>query len=214
LAKSPRQFGRKIGEVGNSLGDVKFADINEDGVINEKDLTYIGSPHPDFTFGVTNTFSFKGVDLSVFIQGSKGASIFNFIRRSTEGMDRLYTNQLATVLNRWTPEKPNLPGDMPRLVPGSDNPNLSISSRFLEDGSYLRVQNVSLGYNLPNSIINRVKIARLRVYATVQNLKTFTNYSGFDPEIGAYNQRALLMNIDNGRYPMPRTYTFGLNLEF
>jgi TonB-linked SusC/RagA family outer membrane protein len=214
LAKSPRQFGRRIGEVGNSLGDVKFADINEDGLVDEKDLTYIGSPHPDFTFGVTNTFSYKGVDLSIFVQGSKGASIFNFIRRSTEGMDKLYTNQLKTVLNRWTDENPNASGNVPRLVPGSDNPNLAISSRFLEDGSYLRIQNVSLGYNLPTPLINKVRLTRLRVYATIQNLMTFTNYSGFDPEIGAYNQRALLMNIDNGRYPMPRTYTVGVNLEF
>ncbi len=214
LAKSPRQFGRKIGEVGNSLGDVKFVDVNNDGVIDEKDLTYIGSPHPDYTFGLTNSFSYAGVDLSVFIQGSQGSKIFNFIRKSTEGMDKLYTNQSATVLNRWTPENPNAPGNTPRLVPGSDNPNLSISDRFLEDGSYVRIQNVSIGYNLPTALLNRVKIARLRVYATVQNLATFTNYSGYDPEIGAYNQRALLMNIDNGRYPQPRTYTFGLNLEF
>jgi TonB-dependent starch-binding outer membrane protein SusC len=99
-------------------------------------------------------------------------------------------------------------------LPGSDNPNLSISDRFLEDGSYLRVQNVSIGYTLPTNLLTRVSVARLRVYATVQNLKTFTNYSGFDPEIGAYNQKALLMNIDNGRYPQPRTFTFGLNLEF
>ncbi len=213
LAKSPRQFGRKIGEVGNSLGDIKFADINGDGVVDEKDLTFIGSPHPDFTFGLTNTFSFMGVDLSVFIQGSKGSKIFNYIRRSTEGMDKLYTNQLRTVLDRWTPENPTN-GNMPRLVPGSDNPNLSISDRFLEDGSYVRIQNVSLGYNLPTALISRLKLTRLRVYATVQNLKTYTNYSGFDPEIGAYNQRALLMNIDNGRYPQPRTFTFGVNLEF
>jgi TonB-linked SusC/RagA family outer membrane protein len=215
LAKSPRQFGRKIGEVGNSLGDVKFADINNDGVIDTKDLTFIGSPHPDFTFGVTNTFSFMGIDASVFVQGVKGASIFNFVRRNTAGMDKLYTNQISSVLDRWTPENNTTnTSNVPRLVSGSDNPNLAISSRFIEDASYLRVQNVSLGYNLPTSLLTRFNIARLRLYATVQNLKTYTNYSGYDPEIGAFNQKALLMNIDNGRYPMPRTYTFGLNLEF
>jgi TonB-linked SusC/RagA family outer membrane protein len=213
LARSPRQFGHKVGEIGNSLGDVKFQDVNGDNKIDEKDLTFIGSPHPDFTFGLTNTFSFMGIDLSVFLQGSHGATIFNFVRRNTEGMDKLYTNQLATVLNRWKPDNANN-GNVPRLVSGSDNPNLTISDRFLEDASYLRVQNVSLGYNLPTDWMKRFSIARLRVYATVQNFKTFTNYSGYDPEIGAYNQRALLMNIDNGRYPMPRTYTFGLNLEF
>jgi TonB-linked SusC/RagA family outer membrane protein len=214
LAKSPRQFGGKIGEKGNALGDVKFEDVNGDNKVDEKDLTYIGSPHPDFTFGVTNTFSYKNFDLSVFIQGSQGGDIFNFVRRNTEGMDKLYTNQLRTVLNRWTPENNDKGYDMPRLVPGNDNPNLSISSRFLEDGSYVRIQNISFGYTLPTSALSRFSISRLRVYATIQNLKTFTNYSGYDPEIGAYNQRALLMNIDNGRYPQPRTFTFGLNLEF
>jgi TonB-linked SusC/RagA family outer membrane protein len=214
LAKSPRQFGGKIGEKGNALGDIKFADINGDNLVDEKDLTYIGSPHPDFTFGLTNTFSYKNFDLSIFVQGSQGGDIFNFVRRNTEGMDKLYTNQLKTVLNRWTPENNNQGYDIPRLVPGNDNPNLSISSRFLEDGSYVRIQNVSFGYTLPANALSRFTVSRLRVYATIQNLKTFTNYSGFDPEIGAYNQRALLMNIDNGRYPQPRTFTFGLNLEF
>jgi TonB-linked SusC/RagA family outer membrane protein len=214
LAKSPRQFSGKIGEKGNALGDIKFEDVNNDGKVDEKDLTYIGSPHPDFTFGVTNTFSYKNFDLSVFIQGSQGINIFNYVRRNTEGMDKLYTNQLKTVLDRWSPENPNSESNMPRLVPGSDNPNLSISSRFLEDGSYVRIQNLSIGYTLPTSALSRFTVSRLRIYATIQNLKTFTNYSGYDPEIGAYNQKALLMNIDNGRYPQPRTYTFGLNLEF
>ena len=214
LAKSPRQFGGKIGDAGNSLGDIKFADINGDGVVDDKDLTFIGSPHPDWTFGVTNTFSFMGVDLSIFLQGTQGDKIFNFVRRNTEGMDKLYTNQLRVVQNRYVSEKQPGNGIVPRLVAGSDNPNLFISDRFLEDGSYLRIQNVSLGYNLPESLIKHIKLTRFRVYATVQNLWTFTKYSGYDPEIGAYNQRALLMNIDNGRYPMPRTFTFGVNLEF
>ncbi len=212
LESSPRQFGRKLGEVGNTLGDVKYEDVNKDGVIDTKDLTFIGSPHPDFTFGLTNTFSYKGLDLSVFVQGSKGAKIMNYVRRSTEGMDKLYTNQLRSVLDRWSPENPN--GALPRLVSGSDNPNLVISDRFLEDGSYLRIQNITLGYNLPTALLQRFMISRLRFYATVQNFRTFTKYSGYDPEIGAFNQKALLMNIDNGRYPMPRTYTFGVNLEF
>ncbi|NJN34907.1 MAG: TonB-dependent receptor [Saprospiraceae bacterium] len=150
--------------------------------------------------------------MSIFLQGVQGANIMNFVRRNTEGMDKLNTNQLSTVLDRWTPENPN--SNVPRLVSGSDNPNLAISERFVEDASYLRVQNVSLGYNLPPSLLNKIKVSRLRIYATIQNLITITNYSGYDPEIGSFNQQALLMNIDNGRYPMPRTYTFGLNLEF
>ncbi len=214
LAKSPRQFGKRIGEVGNSLGDIKFADINGDKVVDEKDLTYIGSPHPDFTFGITNNFSYKGIDLSIFVQGSKGAKIFNFVRRNTEGMDKLYTNQLRRVQNRFISEQQPGDGLVPRLVAGSDNPNLFISDRFMEDGSYIRIQNVSLGYNLPEKLIKHARLTRFRIYATIQNLYTFTKYLGYDPEIGAYNQKALLMNIDNGRYPMPRTYTFGVNLEF
>jgi TonB-linked SusC/RagA family outer membrane protein len=212
LEQSPRQFGKKLGEVGNALGDMKYADINGDKKVDEKDLTFIGSPHPDFTFGMTNNFSYAGFDLSIFIQGSKGAKILNYVRRSTEGMDKLYTNQIRTVLDRWSPENPN--GSLPRLQSGSDNPNLVASDRFIEDASYLRIQNVTLSYNLPSSLLAKMKMGKCRIYSTVQNLKTFTNYSGYDPEIGSFNQRALLMNIDNGRYPMPRTVTFGLNLEF
>jgi hypothetical protein len=180
--------------------------------VDQADQTFIGSPHPAFTFGLTNSFSYKSFDLSIFLQGSYGNKIMNFLRKRTQGLDRLANNQLASSFDYWTPDNPN--ASLPRLVSGDDNPNLFISDRFIEDGSYLRIQNLSLGYVLPSAISNRLKMTRLRVYGSVQNLHTFTRYSGFDPEIGAFNQDALLMNVDNGRYPTPRTYTVGLNVEF
>jgi TonB-linked SusC/RagA family outer membrane protein len=212
LKAAPRQFGGNIGDQGNSLGDIQYEDVNADGKINDDDRTFIGTPHPDFVGGMTNNFSYKGFDLSLFVSGTLGGKIFNYTRRLTEGMDRLYVNQLETVLDRWSATNPN--GSLPRVAGGVSNPNLAISSRYLEDASYLRIQNVTFGYTLPTAWLSKVKVARFRVYASVQNLYTFTKYSGYDPEVGSFNQKALLMNIDNGRYPSPRTVTFGVSVEF
>nr|MCU0449565.1 TonB-dependent receptor [Bernardetiaceae bacterium] len=140
-------------------------------------------------------------------------SIFNFTRRYTEGLNGVFNNQLRRVAtDRWSAANPE--GTLPRMVLGDPNGNTRVSDRFIEDGSFLRVQNLSLGYNLPAPLAQRLRLSRLRVYAMVQNLKTFTRYSGFDPELGAYNQDALLMSVDNGHYPNPRSYTMGINVEF
>lgn len=193
------------------LGDIRFKDLNGDGVVNDKDVTVIGNPNPDFTYGFTNTFSWKGVDLSVFIYGSQGGDIFNYSRRQTEALSSAYNNQLTTVLNRYSASNPN--GDLPRYNQWHNN-NSRISDRYIEDASYLRIQNVALGYNLPKSLISRVKVTNARFYVSVQNLYTFTNYSGYDPELGALNNNVRFMNIDNGHYPVPRTFTIGTNIEF
>jgi TonB-dependent starch-binding outer membrane protein SusC len=202
---------------GTWTGDIRFKNLNDTPVngkqvIDGQDREYIGSPHPDFTYGFTNAFTIGNFDLSVFVQGSQGAEIFNFTRRYTEGMNSLSQNQLMTVNNRWTSENPG--STMPRLSLGDPNLNNRVSDRFIEDGSYLRLQNVSFGYALPAALLQRIKMQRLRVYGSIQNLYTFTKYTGFDPELGSYNQDALLMNVDNGHYPNPRTYTLGLNVEF
>ena len=135
----------------------------------------------------------------------------NFLKTRTLGLDRLYNNMLTSAADYWTPD--NVNASQPRPVAG-DNPNLFVSDRFVEDGSYLRIQNLSLGYTLPNFLVSKIKLNKFRIFGSIQNLKTFTKYSGYDPEIGAFNQNALLMNIDNGRYPSARTYTVGLNVEF
>lgn len=178
--------------------------------INAADQTIIGNPNPKFTFGFTNSFRYKNFDLSIFLAGVYGSSIFNYSRIQTEAMYSIYQNQLSSVLDRYT--ETNINGSLPRYNQWNNN-NLYISDRFIEDGSYLRIQNVSLGYNLPKRWLDNVKISNLRLYFTVQNLHTFTNYSGYDPELGSFNGSVLNMNIDYGHYPNPRTYTFGLNLD-
>lgn len=212
LASSLPQFGLQINPNGTWLGDVRFRDINGDGRIDDKDLTFIGSPHPKFTYGLTNSFTFlNGFDASVFIQGSYGAKIFNYLRRSLEGLENVFYNQLATVNDRYSATNQN--GTLPRFTNNNKNNN-AVSDRWVEDGSYLRIQNVAIGYNLPKDLTRRAHIGSMRVYVSLQNLYTFTNYSGYDPEIGSFNKGITLMNVDNGHYPNPRTFTIGANLEF
>ncbi|GHA78494.1 SusC/RagA family TonB-linked outer membrane protein [Pontibacter akesuensis] len=204
------------------VGDVKFKDINKDGVIDSRDQTTIGDPNPDFTFGFNNSLTYGPFDLTVFLSGSYGADVFNFQRARIESMTSMYDNQAATIVNRARPAvndqgEPYLlnPGtDIPRFAQLNVNANDRMSDRWIEDGSFIRLQNVSLAYTLPQTLTRRVKIERLRLYVNGQNLHTFTKYSGYDPEIGAFEQDALRQNIDMGRYPMPRTVTFGVNAEF
>lgn len=204
-------WGLDVKPDGQWLGDVRYKDLNKDGVIDEKDVKTIGNPNPKFTLGWTNNFSYKGFDLSVFLYASYGGDIFNYSRLQTEGMRSQYNNQLKTVEDRYTPENTNT--NMPRYNQWHDN-NIRISDRFIEDGSYLRIQNVTVGYTLPSDLISKIKVSSFRVFVSAQNLKTFTKYSGYDPELGSINNRATFMNIDNGRYPVPKTLTIGANIQF
>ncbi|WP_188620687.1 SusC/RagA family TonB-linked outer membrane protein [Flavobacterium suaedae] len=214
LNNAPAQFGNSVGTGAGQtyLGDVKYRDVNEDGVIDANDRTFIGNPHPDFTFGFTNNFKYKNFDLSVFVQGSYGNDILNLTKRSGTANAQLYQNAFTEALNYWTPENTNT--DVPRPVNSTSANNIQISTRYVEDGSYVRIQNVTLGYSLPQDIVSKLKMSRVRIYGSAQNLFTFTNYSGYDPEIGSFNQNQLLTGIDNGRYPTPRTYSVGVNVEF
>lgn len=213
LRNAPVQFGRAVANnsAGTWLGDIQYKDLNHDGKIDEADQTKLGSGNPKFTYGITNSFSYKMFDLSFFLNGSYGAKIFNVLNYSISGLSGLYQNQLASAANFWTPQNPNSNIPTPR---GGDNPNLKNSDRFIESGSFLRVQNVSLAYNLPLSWIRHIKLNRLKVYVSGQNLYVFTPYKGLDPEIGSINQDAFLNGVDIGRYPSPRTITFGVNAEF
>jgi len=214
LNNAPLQFGQPVGTAAGEtyLGDVKYKDINGDGVVDTSDKTLIGSPHPDFTFGFTNNFKYKNFDLSLFLQGSYGNDVMNLTRRAGTKNASLYENQLAEAMNYWTPTNTNT--DIPRPISDLGNTNLLISSRYLEDGSYLRIQNLTLGYSIPQDVLEKFKMSRLRIYGSAQNLYTFTKYSGYDPEIGSFNQSPLLSGIDNGRYPSPRTFSIGVNVEF
>jgi len=214
LDNAPIQFGQSVGPGAGQtyLGDVKYKDVNNDGVIDANDKTFIGNPHPDFTFGFTNNFNYKNFDLSIFVQGSVGNDIMNLTYRNGTSNSGLYQNAFVEAGNYWTPDNTNT--DIPRPIGTTSSPNTQISSRYVEDGSYARIQNMTLGYTLPSEIVSKIKLSRVRLYGSVQNLYTFTKYSGYDPEIGSFNQNQLLTGIDNGRYPTPRTWSVGVNVEF
>ena len=198
--------------VGNGvyLGDILYAGADGKGGPNQQ--YNLGSPNPDFTYSIGNNFSYKDFDLSIFFVGSQGGKILNAVHFQTEGEYGLYMNQLASVGNFWTPANPNSSIPTPRASFG--NNNLVMSDRFLESASYLRLQNVRLGYSLPSNIARSIKMSHLKAYISGQNLLVFTKYSGLDPEVGSMNQNPILQNVDYGRYPTPRLITFGLNAEF
>lgn len=211
LANAPIPFtgGKPAKSV---LGDIEYVDQNKDGLIDEKDLTFIGSPHPTFTFGFNNTFKYKSFDAAIFIQGSQGNKVMNLTRRAATKNQRLYENQLAEAADFWTPD--NVNAQYPRPDGADGHPNIEISDRYVEDGSYLRLQNITFGFSLPSDVISKIHLTKLRFYGGIQNLYTFTKYTGYDPEVGSYNQDALLAGIDSGRYPTNKSFTFGLNVEF
>lgn len=210
LNKGPNQ-GLPVNPTGTWLGDIRYKDLNGDGIIDSRDITFIGNPNPDFTFGLTNTFTYKAIDLSIFLQGSYGNQILNYTRRTTEALNNVYWNQLTTVKDRYTAENTN--GNVHRYNQWHQN-NMRVSDRMIEDGSYLRIQNISIGYNLPVKWISRAKLTAFRIYASGQNIHTFTKYTGFDPELGSFNSNVLITNVDLGNYPNPRTFTIGANISF
>jgi len=215
LNNSLPQFGYSVDQDHTWLGDIRFKDVSgpngkPDGIIDANDITFIGSPLPKFTYGITNSFTYKGFDLSVFLQGSYGAKIFNFLRWQLEKMDNPYYNQLRSVMDRYTDN--NTDGKLPRFTYTNVN-NVYMSDRYVENGSYMRIQNLTIGYRLPAGLLGKAKMNNARVYLSIQNLHTFTKYSGYDPEIGAFDNNIRLMNVDAGHYPVPRTITIGANIE-
>lgn len=185
-------------------GDIKFRDLNNDGIINDDDRTYIGDPNPDFTFSLNNSISYKNFELSFYFQGVYGNDIFNANRLYTENMS-VTTNQSAAVMTRWT--GPGTSNEMPRAVFGDPNNNNRQSTRYIEDGSYLRLKNINLAYRLPlNNEANKI-FDSVTIYASCQNVFTITDYSGFDPEVGP-------TGIDMNVYPVSRTFTLGTTIRF
>lgn len=187
-----------------SAGDIRFKDLNNDGVINDLDRAFTGNPNPTLIFALNNSFTFKGFDLSLFLQGVSGNKILNANRIYSEAMS-VAQNQTVEILNRWTGEgTSNL---MPRAVFNDPNKNTRPSDRYIENGSYLRIKNLTLGYTLPSKLTEKAHMASLRVYASGLNMYTFTKYTGFDPEVGT-------SGIDNNVYPVTATYSIGVNLGF
>ena len=219
-------------------GDLKFKDVNGDNKIDENDKTNIGSPLPKFTFGWTNTFNYMNFDLSIFINGSYGNKVMNYTSIPLTSMSSTWNNQInekiadRAQLAAIDPNKVYTDGEMwynditnvyvtnpdtetPRVAIGNTY-NQNISSRYIEDGSYIRLKNVSLGYTFPKKITSKLYLENLRLYCNLQNVLTITGYDGYDPEIGASttDQNGYVFGLDNGRYPSPFTCTFGINLSF
>lgn len=187
-------------------GELMYRDINKDGIVSSSDRTYIGDPNPDFTFGFTNTLNYKNFSLNILLQGSYGNDIFNASRIETEGMYDA-KNQSTKVLNRW-----RIPGqitDVPKA--GFD---MKTSSYYVEDGSFLRIKDISLSYNVKGRLLDKWGISRFQPYVTATNLVTWTNYSGMDPEVNQWGNSGAIQGIDWGTYPHTRSFVFGLNVEF
>lgn len=191
-------------------GDVRYKDLNNDDVIDDKDRTMIGSPWPDFVYGITLGAAWKGFDFNLFIQGSQGNDVMNMTLLDFESGTG-YMNARSDYLSRaWSGEGST---DRYHRISARQEGNLLVSDYFLEDGSYARIKNVQLGYDFCNRVIKKNKIiSQCRLYLSAQNLFTFTNYSGLDPEIGSSN--ATVNGIDSGFYPQARVWTVGLNLKF
>ncbi|MGB3468148.1 MAG: TonB-dependent receptor [Cyclobacteriaceae bacterium] len=201
---------------GAQPGDLKFVDISgpngvPDGVIDAFDRTKIGNPIPDVLIGLNLDASYKGFDLNIFINGSYGNDIYNTNRWDLEGGRRLF-NAGTEALNAWTPE--NRDTDIPRLT--ADPRNLVGSNRFIEDGSFTRIKNITLGYTLPSKIFGE-SISSFRVYVSAQNIATLTNYSGLDPEVGTSSvvgNSSTWLGVDQGNYPLPKSVIGGLQITF
>lgn len=207
---------------GAAPGDIKFMDLagpddengnptGPDGVIDANDRTNLGSPIPTYTFGVTGNFEYRNFDLSIFLQGVGGNKIFKAYAYWTQGMTRVFNGE-QILLDRWTPS--NTDTDVPRAVSGDPNRNARASDRFIEDGDYLRLKNVTLGYTLNTN--SATWLSSMRFYISAQNLLTFTKYTGYDPEVSVFQGANFndAFGIDLGQLPQARTFIFGIQASF
>ena len=215
------------------VGDIKFKDVNGDGIIDENDKTRIGSPLPKWTFGWNNTFRYKQFDLNIFINGSVGNKVANYLNMKLTHMNSVWTNQLDDVLGRavltaadgntsaayWYDDISNVvvsnpDAKLPRATVNDPNDNDAFSTRYIEDGSYIRLKSITLGYTFDKKIIDKIGLTNLRLTLNATNLLTITGYDGYDPEVGLSTASDNVFGLDNGRYPSPMTFTFGLNVSF
>ncbi|WP_373829865.1 SusC/RagA family TonB-linked outer membrane protein, partial [Bacteroides heparinolyticus] len=201
---------KKAGYLPNAeLGDVYFVDMNEDGKLNENDKRMIGNPIPDVIYGFNLGMAWKGFDLSMQFGGTIGNDIFNAMRLYTYSLTDI-TNKDRALLNYWTPTNTNT--NIPRLSAADYNNNNRLSDRYVENGSYLRLRNVQIGYTLPSSLVKKVMLQNVRIHLSGQNLFTISDYSGIDPEVG--QSTSLSRGIDYGIYPQSRIITGGINITF
>ncbi|MDR1883371.1 MAG: TonB-dependent receptor [Prevotella sp.] len=213
-----RDENGKLVQPGAQIGDIRYKDWNGDGAINTDDQHYVGSPFPDFTFGFRLGGDWKGIDFNLFFDGMSGNKIYNYPRYILESGN--YNGNYGTKLaDSWRPDNRNT--DTPRFskVDGGDN-KLAYTDRWLEDGSYLRLKTLDIGYNLPAKWLKAVKLERVRIYASMENLFTLTRYSGYSPDLGesdvdisGMQLKVMTRGADQGRYPLPRTVSFGIQVS-
>jgi len=185
-------------------GDIRYLDVNEDGLIDGEDRTQIGDPYADFMIGWNLALNYKNFDFNAFVYASVGADIYRAYERNLN-----YTNRFAGTLDRWTGEGTS--NSEPRVTFVDTNNNTRVSDRYVEDGSYVRLKNIQLGYTLPEDIYETTGFSNIRFYAQVKNAVTFTDYSGYDPEISSGVSDT---GIDRGSYPQPRIWSMGVNVKF
>jgi TonB-linked SusC/RagA family outer membrane protein len=202
-------------------GDFKFKDINKDGKVDAADQTYLGNAFPDFNYGITINMGYKGFDLSIFGQGVSGNLVYNQLKQNVLYNYTLGSNVSTDLLNAWGNTLANgskiTNTSIPRLTIKDTNGNNAISDYYLEDGSYFRIKSISIGYTLKGNWLEAMKMSNLRLYCTLQNIFTFTKYTGFNPEIGqsnGWNSNPLDFGVDAGAYPQPKIYMVGLNVSF
>lgn len=201
-----QQSGDQLLDGAEGVGGERFKDVTKDGVLNDEDRTIIGNPNPKFHWGWNNSFAFKNFDLSVFVQGTHGNDMANYTRMSLESLGNR-RNSTTAILDSWTPTHTDT------KVPKIASRTKRFSSRYVEDGSYIRLENVMLGYSLPKKIIQRISLGSVRFYVSGQKLLTITNYSGFDPEV-SWSSGNTNLGMDYGSYPNTRSFTFGVNVGF
>jgi TonB-linked SusC/RagA family outer membrane protein len=202
--------------VGTSPGDIRFKDINNDNVVDDKDRQFIGNPHPDFTANLNVNFEYKNIDLALFFRSSFGNEIYDLTRYYSDFYNLSSYNKHSRIAGAWTSE--NTGSSLPRLSLNDPNNNIRPSSYYLKDGSFVKLQSLQMGYSFEQKILETLSLSRLRVYMNLQNVFTLTNYEGIDPEIGLQNyasdNRNLDIGVDRAIYPPSRTVTLGLNIAF
>lgn len=207
VAKGPAYLGYA------AVGKYKYRDVDGNGTIDDNDRTFIGNPHPDFTYGVNLNFGYKNFDLSAFVQGVQGNELLNMVKRWIDFNNQAGNRSLRMLNDSWTPENPDavLP-----ILNSTDSRSQQPSSYFVEDGSYLRMKNLTIGYTLPASVLNRIKFENVRIYIQAQNLFTITNYTGIDPEVTSVGSTpgTTVFGVDQGNYPQSKMYQIGVNIGF
>ena len=202
-------YGRKVNGFDDN-GRFTYEDVNEDGVVNDEDRTYIGSPHPDFTYGINLMGGYKGFDISMFFTGSQGNDLYNYEKIYTDFPTFFNGNRSTRVLDSWRPD--NTGASLPALSQTITNSETNPNSFFVEDGSYFRMKNLQMGYTFGKDYAGKIGSESIRIYLQGSNLFTITDYDGLDPEVVAYDN--LTLGVDSALYPISKIYTIGLNIKF